>query len=89
MGNAAKGGMEIYTPVHISGHVLRFLHVRWHGGYDLMFLMVYGVNRTSGNDAERCGEHLEFEYRKHGDLIIFGCMMFDFINFLDEELIVF
>ena len=26
MGNAAKGGMEIYTPVHIV-HVLRFLHV--------------------------------------------------------------
>ena len=44
MGNAAKGGMEIYTPVHmdcmcyVSGCNLR-------GGYNKMLLMVY-LGRT-------------------------------------------
>ena len=44
MGNAAKGGMEIYTPVHmdcmcyVSGCNL-------HGGYNKMLLMVY-LGRT-------------------------------------------
>ena len=44
MGNAAKGGMEIYTPVHmdcmcyVSGCNL-------HGGYNMMLSMVY-LGRT-------------------------------------------
>ena len=44
MGNAAKGGMEIYTPVHmdcmcyVSGCNL-------HGGYSMILLMVY-LGRT-------------------------------------------
>ena len=44
MGNAAKGGMEIYTPVHmdcmcyVSGCNL-------HGGYNMILLMVY-LGRT-------------------------------------------
>ena len=50
MGNAAKGGMEIYTPVHmdcmcyVSGCNL-------HGGYNMMLSMVY-LGRNSEIDAE-------------------------------------
>ena len=50
MGNAAKGGMEIYTPVHISCmcYVSCLKVTRWlqHGVRDGLFV------RSVGNDAE-------------------------------------
>ena len=44
MGNAAKGGMEIYTPVHMDG-MCYVSECNLHGGYNMMLSMVY-LGRT-------------------------------------------
>ena len=44
MGNAAKGGMEIYTPVHMDG-MCYVSGCNLHGGYNMMLSMVY-LGRT-------------------------------------------
>ena len=44
MGNAAKGVMEIYTPVHMDG-MCYVSGCNLHGGYNMMLSMVY-LGRT-------------------------------------------
>ena len=60
MGNAAKGGMEIYTPC-IQWACATFPACNWHGGYALMFLTIR-LDRTLEMMQNDVGTS-EFEYR--------------------------